>query len=72
MGMFYGQVGLAEGSGAPRAGLAGTGREDQPCVCASIRILHASMIVGTAVHNRSFDSLGFISWENQTRISHIN
>lgn len=67
MGVFHGQVGLAEGSGAPR-----TGREDQPCVCASTRLFHASMTVGTAVHNRSFATLGFISWENQTRILHIN
>lgn len=34
MGMFYSQVGLAESSGAPRAVLAGAGREDQLCrVC---------------------------------------
>lgn len=30
MGMFYGQVGLAEGSGAPRAVLAGASREISP------------------------------------------
>lgn len=70
--MFYGQVWLAEGSGAPRAALAGAGREDQPCVCVSTKIFHASTIVGTAVHNRSSDTLGFISWENQTPILYIN